>query len=361
MTIVGTDLRDPIIEALKNDDQSKLQELLLPYPDLNLIIPKKIPMSRKETISNSPLDYDAYLIDFAAYFGAENCLRYILSELQTIKHFDKKLFGLQHFTAYSGNSNILQILTDYNFDLTLLTKDQMSFLHIAAEQGFTSMCEWLWINSPHFHELSITLNKQGYSPLHLAGLNHHFDTINFLIKVGCDPYFKTQDGRTLFNIGIASHDFEIIDYFLEHPEIQPKPDKNGTYPIHAATFYELSDLIDGLIAIGHDINQLNGKHQNVLHIAAACGHFDMCIKFLEFGFDVNSVDSNQHTPLHLAARGGFADVCDLLIDYGAEIGPVDLKGFTPMNLAYKARKKDCVNLFELYGQNNDLLFEDEIQ
>jgi ankyrin repeat protein len=71
-----------------------------------------------------------------------------------------------------------------------------------------------------------------------------------------------------------------------------------------------------------------------LHCATWKGHQETVAALLDAGADVNAQNSNEHwgtTPLHAAAHANQAAIAQLLIDHGADVHAEDLNGKTPMH------------------------------
>ena len=356
MTILSQSSREPFLKALKEDNQESLQNLLSNYSDINIIIPKKNTGKRTKPEQSTILDNDPYLVDVAAYYGSEHCLRFLLSSSQSISsisHHDKQLFSIAHFATQSGKIQVCKILEDFKFNFLELSRSGTTPLHIAAKNGFVEIFQWIWLNYPDSIEEIKTFDSEGYTAFHLASINHHLDILDFLISFNVDPNIFTSDGRTAFDIAIINNDDIMIDYFLSHPNIPQIANGKGSYSIHVATYNHRSDILERMVELGYDMFVHDKRNHSALHIAAARGDYGICLFLLELGFDVNERDIVSRTPLHLAARNGHDAVCELLIDFQANISPVDNDGYTPMNLAYLKNRKACIELFSDFHQNND--------
>ena len=71
-----------------------------------------------------------------------------------------------------------------------------------------------------------------------------------------------------------------------------------------------------------------------LHCATWKGHQETVAVLLDAGADVNAQNSNEHwgtTPLHAAAHANQAAIAQLLIEHGADVHAEDLNGKTPMH------------------------------
>lgn len=88
-----------------------------------------------------------------------------------------------------------------------------------------------------------------------------------------------------------------------------------------------------------------------LHCATWKGHVEVVAALLEAGSDVNARNSNDHwgtTPLHAAAHSNQAAIAQLLIDHGADLGAKDMDGKTPMHHTTFHKAKAVAGLLEKY-------------
>jgi ankyrin repeat protein len=81
------------------------------------------------------------------------------------------------------------------------------------------------------------------------------------------------------------------------------------------------------------INARDKDGSTPLHCATWKGQQEVVALLLEGGADVNAHNSNEHwgtTPLHAAAHANQAAIAQLLIDHGADLNAKDMEGRTPM-------------------------------
>jgi ankyrin repeat protein len=70
-----------------------------------------------------------------------------------------------------------------------------------------------------------------------------------------------------------------------------------------------------------------------LHCATWKGQQEVADLLIKAGADVNAHNSNDHwgtTPLHAAAHANQAAIAQLLIDHGADVNAPDMNGRTPL-------------------------------
>ena len=88
-----------------------------------------------------------------------------------------------------------------------------------------------------------------------------------------------------------------------------------------------------------------------LHCATWKGYAEAAALLIEAGADVNARNENGHwgtTPLHAAAHANQAAIAQLLIDHGAEINATDMEGRTPLFHTTFHKAKAVAKLLEKY-------------
>lgn len=108
--------------------------------------------------------------------------------------------------------------------------------------------------------------------------------------------------------------------------------------IHSADVGKLPDLLN-LTSL------VNGKGQNVLHLAIIHGKKEMIEGLLKKGFDIYNADSDGNNCLHLACYHGRKDiVTDLIISKQMDQGRIRNDGFTAFHCAASNKQLDIMKL-----------------
>ena len=99
------------------------------------------------------------------------------------------------------------------------------------------------------------------------------------------------------------------------------------------------------------INARDKDGSTPLHCATWKGHIAVVSLLLEAGADVNAQNNNDHwgtTPLHAAAHANQAAIAQLLIDHGAQLSALDLNGKTPMHHTSFHKATSVAKLLQKY-------------
>eukprot|EP00928_Gymnodinium_smaydae_P098028 TRINITY_DN9016_c0_g6_i1.p1 TRINITY_DN9016_c0_g6~~TRINITY_DN9016_c0_g6_i1.p1 ORF type:complete len:412 (+),score=119.18 TRINITY_DN9016_c0_g6_i1:171-1406(+) len=96
-------------------------------------------------------------------------------------------------------------------------------------------------------------------------------------------------------------------------------DEWGCTLLHAVAQCSSSELVDQLLARGHDldVNAQDACDETPLHIAARHGNGVVCERLLEHGASIDGTNAEGQTPLVVAAAAGHNEVCEALLDRGA--------------------------------------------
>lgn len=87
-----------------------------------------------------------------------------------------------------------------------------------------------------------------------------------------------------------------------------------------------------------------------LAYAAMYGHPDVCKVLLSFGANVNDLDVRGRNAVHIAAYHGHRECLVVLIDHGGKLFAGDLQGNSPIHLAAIANHYICVEYLASRGQ-----------
>jgi ankyrin repeat protein len=160
-------------------------------------------------------------------------------------------------------------------------------------------------------------DKYGWSRLHNAAFRHDYETLEFLVNCGANPYTVDKNGSTALHAAC----------WLGDPE-------DATKTLAAKT-------INLLLSLGLDVNALDAKGNTPLHEAAAgdWGSLTAIHTLLRHGAKPDPVGADGITPLMLAASRGEFECIRTLLQAGANPMQTDLRGNNAIN--YAQEYYDC--------------------
>ncbi len=161
----------------------------------------------------------------------------------------------------------------------------------------------------------------GWTPLLLATLEGQVQAAELLVANGAKLNARTANGQTCLSLALFDEE--------------------------AAKRQALVKLF---LVRKADPNEVTGKGQRPLHIAAIQGDTESARMLIAAGAKVDGLDRADHaTPLMLAAAGGRADLVRLLLEHGANPLARNDAGLTPADFARRGNHPDLVPLLEQSG------------
>lgn len=308
------ELADKFIKYIKNDEVEKVVTLLNKFPSLAKIV-----------------DGNGYTpIHIAAKYG---CIG-VLSE------FKKRQYD---FTEYSANElSPMQIAAAFNQLKALQTI-------IITIQQVTK------------RDIKSIINKafNGWTALHLAWENGHFEMVDYLLDIGANVYARNAAGQYFFQLrsrksffprNIADNFVKLIrtsddvtkltQYYKKHLKVFPylPLNKKGDTALHLAIRYNRQLIIKFLVEKCRvKLNLPNVDGVTPVHMACQSSNTD--INLLAYLLDNNASVFTQIvdgvTPLEIAAMSGDSAKIKLIL---ARLNPLQLNSPSPIAILRKIMK-----------------------
>jgi ankyrin repeat protein len=232
-----------------------------------------------------------------------------------------------------------------------------TFLHRAAEKGNNLLLEFLLFHSIDKNTDINAVNHLDQTPLHLAVIHKHLDSIEWLIATGADPMVYDSGGFTPLHIAIIDGNLDMVErltqgnnvialiglltkaeghtairlaYIKKHIDVlrylinlkyYKSKEKLAGGELLMALEYEWVDLIEDLIKEKRiEVNQ-----KGILQLAANKGYLPL-LEYLtdQLGKDPNEIYATPHkdmtnTAAYQAVRGGHPKVLYYLLQQGANL------------------------------------------
>ncbi|VDN01767.1 unnamed protein product [Thelazia callipaeda] len=101
----------------------------------------------------------------------------------------------------------------------------------AAENGDIELLKSLINDCP---SLLLARDADGYTALHRAAYNGHLEVVNYLLSIGADPEWKTNNGWTVLHCAATWSMYEVVALILRHNvDVNSRSNGNLT-PLHLA-------------------------------------------------------------------------------------------------------------------------------
>ena len=244
------------------------------------------------------------------------------------------------YAIKSGFYAIFECLCEHNANINAVTPNGLSALHLAAQNENYDISVYL-VKEKHCDPNILSI-PQNVTPVDLAAIAKDKDIVEFLCQNG---------GHLTSFIYAVNSNIEVIDYCLEHHHFDiNEKDKDGNTPFLQSVTKGKLKIIKHLISKGADVNAVNSKSQNALHIAASKSNLKV-LQFLyeTYKFDINSKDSLNRTPLYYAALNSHYKNVKYLCEHGADLyfQTTDERG-NPLNLIFITIKEESYDILKYF-------------
>lgn len=183
------------------------------------------------------------------------------------------------------------------------------------------------------------VNEGGWTAVHFAASEGHFDTLKLLIETGNgrDVHRVTNHQVTLLSLASATGKVDCVHYLLSkgaNPFICSDAATGNVTPLHLAVSHGHKEVVEALIHSNVDIQARRSNGWTVLHNEEFSGNVEIAKLLLNAKADVTAQEEDRGTtPLHTAALQGNREVVKLLLDASADVSARTRQGFTPLHLA----------------------------
>ncbi|XP_067112346.1 transient receptor potential cation channel, subfamily N, member 1 [Osmerus mordax] len=233
---------------------------------------------------------------------------------------------------------IIRTLMEYEADITAVTTEtEETPLHYCAREGDTAtLLVMLSLVPPSLQQGAVNKHyKKGWSPLLLAAEQGHLTVVRTLLQHQARVDVFDQEGRSALHLASQRGHVDIVDVLLSHNAFVNAKTKLGLTPLHLGAQSGSAHLVS-LLVTKHQasIDALSLSKQTPLHLAAVCGHLEVCSRLLQLGADITASDIRGQTPLHLAAESDHSEVVQLFLRQRPELATLaNMEGATCTHIA----------------------------
>ena len=180
-------------------------------------------------------------------------------------------------------------------------------------------------------DLNVT-DTYNRTPLYHATLTNNIDFVKYLLQ-GADINIADKDGKSPLHVaGLYGYD-SVVDVLLSHGAQMDRKTSMGETALHFASSRGNHSTIRLLCEKGADANSTTADGSTSLSLAARFGHSDCLRLLIEYKADVEIENKDGMRALHEACAGNHLDVVDELLQYGADSGAVTKDGQMPYAVA----------------------------
>jgi ankyrin repeat protein len=176
------------------------------------------------------------------------------------------------------------------------------------------------------------------------------EVVASLLHKGADVHYKNKGRSALSYAAEAGHE-TVIRLLLKSGADANRRDDEGHLPILYATLDGHTRAVDLLVKKGTNSKENN---EEPLLYAAAKGHLEVALIFLEGGAKVDCKDRHGRTPLILASANGKGTMVDVLLGKGAEPNCQDITGGTSLLYAAQNGHQPVVEILLNHGASPNM-------
>ena len=256
---------------------------------------------------------------------------------------DKRGWTAVHFSAQSGNCQLVAYFAEMGTDIHLKANDGNNCLNIAAFQGHLSLCKMLM--DKHKIDLHMS-NNDGWTALHYSAQRGNSEVVAYFAEMGTDICLKTNDGTNCLQIAALQGHFNLCKMLIDkHLVDLHMTDNYGWTELHCSAQSGNCELVAYFAEMGTDIHLKTNDGRNCLHIAALDEHLNLCKMLIDkHKVDVNVADKRGWTAVHFSAQSGNCE----LVAYFAEIGTdINMKTNDGRNCLHIAGLEGHLNLCKM--------------
>ncbi|XP_034704486.1 ankyrin repeat-containing protein ITN1 isoform X2 [Vitis riparia] len=195
------------------------------------------------------------------------------SNREGISRKNRSQFGPLHIAAAQGHHAIVQVLLDYDPELSkTIGPSNATPLVSAASRGHTAVVIELLSKDCSLLEIA---KSNGKNALHLAARQGHVDIVEALLEK--DPQLARRTdkkGQTALHMAVKGVSCEVVKLLLNaDAAIVMLPDKQGNTALHVATRKKRAEIVNELLRLPDaNVNALNRDHKTSLDIAEDLPH-----------------------------------------------------------------------------------------
>ncbi|CAJ1449196.1 unnamed protein product [Effrenium voratum] len=247
-------------------------------------------------------------------------------------------------SALQGNTQILQILVDWNCPVNLADRE-LQPLHLAAQEGHTAIARILVEANAQVEELELI---EGATPLSLAAFEGHLETVRYLVEVKARLDHFDGDRLTPFMAACSGGHVEVAQFLLQANSDPQKRSFLKFTALHIAVEDMCTEVCRWLLqeAKGVVVNALAQYEESILHVAGRVDHWEV-VDMMQTPFGQALVEARTTTgfgALHLAAALGNLQAADSLLRLRADI---DARSAQEVSALYAATENGHLGVVKL--------------
>jgi cytohesin len=201
-------------------------------------------------------------------------------------------------------------------------------------------------------------DEDGWSPLMIAALNGHKESITAMLQGGAAVDAKDKDGWSPLMIAAENRHKESTTALLQGGAAVDTKLENGCTALYTAAQNGHQESITALLQGGAAVDAKRRGGFSPLYVAAENGHKESITALLQGGAAVDAKAEIGATPLYVAAQKGHKESITALLQGGAAVDAKDNHGWSPLMIAAQKGHKESITALLQGGAAVDAKTED---
>jgi ankyrin repeat protein len=199
------------------------------------------------------------------------------------------------------------------------------------------------------------LDKEGYSPLHVASMYGHIDIVNTLLRNNASVDQLGMEGYSSLYVASQNGHIDVVNTLLRNNASINLPNDQKATPLYVASQNGHIDVVKVLLRNKASVNQMTDRGRSPLHIASGHhGNIDIVNLLLSSNASVDQLDKEGYSPLCFASKNGYIDIVNTLLSNNASVDVFDNRGVSPLSFASQNGHIDIVNILLRNNASIDL-------
>ena len=252
--------------------------------------------------------------------------------------------------AAKGRIDVVKLLIQYGAKIDCPDANQETPLFHSCRENHHGVAWYLLSQAgADMH----TVNRQGWTPLHVACYNQNLRIVKMLLQFGASIDKESTSVINPLHLACQVNTrANVLNRLFQNCAKVYFSQENYIASLHAAYKANNAELVSFLLDEGVSPNVLDEHNMTPLHYACQAATVDVARLLLESGASVSSVTKEGSTPLHLACQTlkvSTPELVKLLLRYGASANATDELGMTPLHHACLSSSPHVVELLILRG------------
>lgn len=332
---VSSKTANPISPGSRETEKKQVSEFHQAIKDKKVEVVGKFLSQNKSLVYAKDANNNTSLI-LAAQAGSLNICRLLIDNGASMYARGENSQNFLHNAAVMGHQ---YIINEYISEIELLNerdKDDKTTLMLAAENGYSAICEKLLKMAG---DLKLLVDNKKRTLLHLGALSGNEEVVKlFKDAIGLEEIDEDENTPLLTAAKKGKH--KICDMLLK-AGAKANPDNNPCHALHLAINSYYPHVVKVLAEYPKLVNEVSLGTTPLIR-AIDLGHIDICENLLAKNADPSIENEENMNAMHRAALSGNGEVITALLkkNYQDLAGkPVKDTGLTPLMLLAQSKEE----------------------